>query len=173
MIEFDLSAFEETFGDTLVQLEEGIAEDVLRATGFAGAAVFREEAKRNARGHAKTFTIYNSIIVYRVEEESDGGSKQVYIVTVRQGRFNGDDAFYWEWVEKGHKFVPPNRKVSKKTGRTVGWKAHRAAAELEYGSATVPAYPYMRPAYESKKHEAVDVMTKTLIEQLKRNLGGG
>jgi len=173
MIEFDLTAFEETFRDTLVQLGEGVAEDVLRATGFAGADVFREEAKRNALGHAKTFTIYNNIIVKRIEEESEGGSKQVYIVTVREGRFNGDDAFYWTFVEKGHKFVPRNRQVSRKTGRTVGWKAHRAAAELEYGTASAPAYPFMRPAYESKKQQAVDVMTATLIEQIKRNLGTG
>lgn len=169
MIEFDVSDLENTVRDTLAQLQEGVAEDVLRATGFAGAEVFRSEAKRNAASHAKTWTIYNNIIVKRIEEESNGGVRQVYLVTVRSGR-RGPGAFYWSWVEHGHKFVPRNKKVSKKTGRKIGWKAHRLAAELEYGTASAPAYPFMRPAYESKKQQAVDAMTKTLAEQIKRNM---
>jgi len=65
--------------------------------------------------------------------------------------------------------VPRNTKTSKKTGKKVGWAAHRRAAELEYGTASAPAYPFMRPAYESKKQEAVDVMTRTLAAQIARN----
>jgi len=172
MIEFDLSQFESTFRDTLSKLEDGVGEEVLRATGFAGAEVFREEAKRNAAKNAKTFTIHRNIIVKRLEEHSDAGQRQVYLVTVREGSYGGSDAFYWRFVEGGHKFVPKNTRVSKKTGKTVGWKAHRAAAELEYGTASAPAYPFMRPAYESKKQEAVDVMTRTLTEQLARNSTG-
>ena len=171
VIEFDLSQFESTFREALAKLEEGVGEDVLRATGFAGAEVFREEARRNAMSHAKTYTIYNNIIVKRVEEDSNGKTRQVYLITVRKGRYGGDDAFYWRFVEDGHKFVPKNKTISEKTGRTVGWKAHRAAAELEYGTASAPAYPFMRPAYESKKQEAVDAMTQKLIELLMRNAG--
>lgn len=169
MIEFDLSQFESTFREALSRVEEGVGEDVLRAAGFAGAEVFRTEAKRNAQAHAKTYTIYNNIIVKRVEEESNGKTRQVYIVTVRKGTYGGSDAFYWRFVEFGHRFVPKNTNVSKKTGRTVGWKAHRLAAELEYGTASAPAYPFMRPAYENKKQEAVDAMTQKLIELLLRN----
>lgn len=169
MIEFDASALMAAIQDTVDSVMDSVNEPSLRATGFSGAEVFREEAKNNALAHAKTYTIHRSIIVKRLEEDSDGGLRQVYLVTVRQGRFGGDDAFYWRFVEKGHKFVPKNKTVSKRTGRTIGWAAHRRAAELEYGTATVPAYPFMRPAYESKKHEAVDVMTKTLADQLARN----
>lgn len=169
MIEFDLSDFEKTFRKALDQLEEGVGEDVLRATGFAGAEVFREEVKRNALAHVKTRTLYNNIIVKRLEEYSNGKNRQVYLVTVRSGNYGGSDAFYWRFVEYGHKFVPKNKNVSPKTGRTVGWKAHRAAAALEYGTASAPAYPFMRPAYETKKQEATDVMTQKLIELLLRN----
>lgn len=169
MISIDHATFLDAARQTVAQIEGAVDEDCLRAVGFSGAEPFREEAKRNARGHAKTFTIHNNIIIKRLEEESDGARRQVYLVTVRSGRYGGTDAFYWRFVEYGHKFVPRNTKVSKKTGRTIGWKAHRKAAELEYGTATVPAYPFMRPAYESKKQESVDMMTRTLAEQIARN----
>ena len=169
MISFDTSALAEAARQTVAQITAAVDEDCLRAVGFSGAEPFREEAKRNARARAKTFTIHNNIIAKRLEEESDGARRQVYLVTVRSGRYGGTDAFYWRFVERGHKFVPRNTKTSKKTGKKVGWAAHRRAAELEYGTASAPAYPFMRPAYESKKQEAVDVMTRTLAAQIARN----
>lgn len=178
MINFDASALAEVMQQTIDQVRSGTGEETLRATGFSGAELFREEAKRNALAHAKTFTIHRSIIVKRLSEESDGGTRQVYLVTVRSGQFGGRDAFYWRFVEDGHAKVRENKKVSAKTGRVVDWKRHRAreakywakkAAELESGTATVPAYPFMRPAYESMKQAAVDQMTRTLAEQIARN----
>ncbi|WP_306393347.1 HK97 gp10 family phage protein [Telluria beijingensis] len=178
MMDLDHSSLAAAVQQTVDQIRSGAGEETLRVTGFSGAELFREEAKRNALERAKTFTIHRNIIVKRVTEESDGATRQVYLVTVRSGRFGGQDAFYWRFVEDGHAKVRRNKTVSKKTGRVVGWKTHRAreakywakqAAKLENGSATVPAYPFMRPAYESKKQEAVDVMTRTLAEQIARN----
>lgn len=169
MIRFDASDLADVIRATAEQVRDSVDEPALRAAGFAGADVFREEAKRNAMSHIQTGTIYRNIIVKRIEEESRGDERQVYLVTVRKGNYEGGDAFYWQWVERGHKFVPRNTKISARTGRKVGWAAHRRAAELEYGTATVPAYPFMRPAYESKKQQATDVMTRALAEQLARN----
>lgn len=168
MIDFT-SGLEAAVRETVQQVQEGVSEEALRETGFAGAAIFRAEAKRNAAGHAKTWNLYNNIIVKRIEEESSGALRQVYLVTVRTGKSGGVGAFYWRFVERGHKFVPRNTKVSKKTGKKIGWKAHRLAAALEYGTATAPAYPFMRPAYHSKRQAAADAMTKTLGEQIQRN----
>lgn len=169
MINFDPSDLVDVVRRTAEQVAESIDEPTLRAVGFAGADIFRDQAKANAQSHIQTGILHRNIIVKRVEEESDGSVRQVYIVTVRRGNYGGGDAFYARWVEKGHKFVPKNKTVSARTGRTVGWAAHRRAAELEYGTATVPAYPYMRPAYESRKHDAVDAMTQALAAQLQRN----
>lgn len=155
--------------ETTDQVLDAVDEPSLRAIGFAGAELFRDEAKRNAHSHVKTGTIYRNIIVKRLEEKSDEHRRQVYLITVRKGSYGGDDAFYWRFVEYGHKFVPRDKNVSARTGKKIGWAAHRRAAELEYGTASAPAYPYMRPAYESKKAEAVDLMTKKLKEQLERN----
>lgn len=168
MIKFDTSAFEEAMTATKNTITEAMGESTLRAVGFAGAEIFRDQAKQNSLKHRQTGLLYDSIITKRLEEYSDGGRRQAYMVTVRNGTASNPGAFYWRFVEFGHKFVPRNNKRGK-TGRTVGWKAHRKAAELEYGTASAPAYPFMRPAYESKKQEAVDVMTRTLAEQIARN----
>jgi len=169
VIEIDASGLQEALKEMVSRVEDSVSEGVLRTVGFAGAEIFRDQAKQNSLSHKKTGVLFNSIIAKRIVEDSDGGKRQVYLVTVRSGRYGGDDAFYWRFVENGHKFVPRNKKVSKKTGRKIGWKAHRRAAELEYGTASAPAYPFMRPAYESKKAEAIDVMTRTLAEQIARN----
>jgi len=169
MIHFDTSNLLEVVQQTAEQVVGLIDESTLRTVGFAGADLFRDQAKQNALSNKKTGMLFDNIIVKRLEEESDAGKIQVYLVTVRKGSEVGDGAYYWRWVEKGHKFVPRNKNISPKTGRKVGWAAHRRAAELEYGNARVRAYPFMRPAYESRKADAVDLMTRTLAEQLARN----
>lgn len=178
MIEFDTSAFERAMTEAKQTITEATGESTLRTVGFAGAEIFRDQVQQNSLKHYKTGTLYANIIVKRLEEESDGGRRQAYIVTVRNGRSGDWAAYYWRFVEFGHAKVRENKTVSKKTGRVVGWKAHRArevkywaeqAAKLEHGTATVPAYPFMRPAYESRKQEVVDVMTRTLAEQIARN----
>ena len=169
MISFDVEEFRASIIEGIDKVRAFVGEDELRAVGYAGAEVFLDEAKRNAASHIKTGLLYGSIITKRLEEESDSNVRQVYKVTVRAGR---GGAFYWRFVERGHKFVPRNKKVSAKTGKKIGWKAHRRAAELEYGTATAPAYPFMRPAYESKKQASVDMMGKKLAEVIQRNRGG-
>ncbi|MBZ2208474.1 HK97-gp10 family putative phage morphogenesis protein [Massilia soli] len=169
MISFDSSALTAAIRQVTNDIGAAIDEPTLRATGFAGAEVFREQAKVNALRNKKTGTIYNNIIAKRLTEESDGDKKQAYLVTVRSGKFGADgDAFYWRFVEQGHKFVP--RKP--KSGKGSTWKAHRRAAELEYGSATVPAYPFMRPAYEARKADAIEVMRDKLAQKINEKMGG-
>ncbi|MCA1857452.1 HK97 gp10 family phage protein [Massilia oculi] len=169
MIRIEGTDLAEIVASTVQGIRDSVDESTLRKVGVAGAAVFRDEAKQNAQAHVQTGTIYRNIIIKRLEGESDGGSKQVYLVTVRKGDYGGGDAYYWRFVEYGHKFVPRNTRINARTGRKTGWAAHRRAAELEYGTASAPAYPFMRPAYESKKRHATDAMTRTLAEQLARN----
>lgn len=169
MIDFDPSGLIEAVQETAEQVIDSVGESTLRTVAYAGADLFRDQVKQNALANKKTGMLFNSIIVKRLEEESSGGTRQVYLVTVRKGSYGGEDAFYWRWVENGHKFVPKNKNVSARTGRTIGWAAHRRAAELEYGTRRTRAYPFMRPAYETKKQEAVNLMTQTLAEQLARN----
>jgi HK97 gp10 family phage protein len=160
MIVFDTSAMLASVMQEIGEMEDATGERAMRSAGFAGAAIFRDEAKRNAAAHRQTGTIMNNIIVKRAEERSDGSNAQTYLVTVRSGKFGeAGDAFYWRFVEHGHKFVPRKRK-----GKS--WKAHRAAAELEYGTASAPAYPFMGPALDSKMAEAIEVMREKLFESV-------
>ncbi len=166
MITFDASGLVAGVASAVGKLTDALGESTLRATGFAGAEVFRDEAKRNASSHVKTGVLMNNIIVKRAEEASDTNKVQTYLVTVRSGKHgHAGDAYYWRWVENGHSFVRRKKKGT-------SWKAHRAAALLEYGSSSVPAKPFMRPAYESKKQEAIDAMNKKLAERVAQHLGG-
>jgi HK97 gp10 family phage protein len=136
-------------GDMTSALEKMLgsdAEAVLRAGGYAAASVYRDEAIRIVP--VDSGTIQRNIIVKRIEERSDGPTRQVYYVTVRKGKFNVEgDAYYWRWVEYGHSYVRRKKKG-------VSWKMHRLLNELEYGTSSSPAQPFMRPAYDSKQKEA-------------------
>ena len=172
-MDFDPSSLIETVQNTVDQVNGLVDEDMLRTIGCVGADLFRDQAKQNALSNKKTGILFDNIIVKRLEEESDAGRKQVYLVTVRNGNASSNGAYYWRWVENGHIFVPPNRNISPKTGRRFGWKAHRIEArridELESGTKRAKAHPFMRPAYEGRKQDAVDLMTRTLAEQMARN----
>lgn len=168
MIKFDGATLIATMKETTELLVLAVGQGPMRASGFAGAEVFRDEAKANALKNKKTGTIYNNIIVKRLEEEASD-RRQAYIVTVRAGKFNTEgDAYYWRFVENGHSFVRRNSKQ----GKGANWKALRAASALEYGTASAPAYPFMRPAYESKKQQAIEAMQVKLAEKIKEKLGG-
>ena len=183
MIDFDPSGLIEAVQETAEQIIDSAGESTLRTVAYAGADLFRNQVKQNVLAHRKTGILLDNIIVKRLEEESDGGKRQVYLVTVRSGPRGGDSAYYWRWVENGHIFVPPNRNISPKTGRTIGWEAHRQrardaqaerdavarAAGYEFGNKRAKPVAFMRRAYESQKQEAVDLMTRTLAEQLARN----
>lgn len=167
MIEIKTS-FSADITAALQKLTAATGEATLRATGYAGAKVFLDEAKR--RVPVDTGTIRDNIIVKRAEEKSDGAKLQTYLVTVRSGKYgrNGD-AFYWRFVENGHSYVRRNPK----SGKGANWKAHREASRVEYGSSSAPAQPFMRPAYESKKEDAMQAMRERLAERIKYFLNGG
>ena len=150
--------------EALERLSSASAERVLRASGYAGAEVFVDEAKK--RVPVKTGTIKRNIIAKRIEEKSDSGVKQTYYVTVRTGNIGTEgDAFYWRWVENGHS-------LSRRKNKGTTWKAHRAAMKLEYGDSKTAARPFMRPAYDAVKDEAVDAMRDKMAELVPALLKG-
>lgn len=170
MFKFDTSQLTASVADAMNKLTAATGEETLRAAGFAGARVFREGAKERliSNGSVITGTLLRNIIVKRMEEKSDANKRQTYLVTVRSGVADStNDAYYWRWVEAGHSFV---RRKPKSGGAS--WAAHREASRLEYGSASAPAKPFMRPTYDSKQDEALAAMKKTLAEQVQEKTGG-
>lgn len=149
----------------LNKLAAAEGEAVLRAGGFAGAALVREAAIVNAKKSAITHVLERNIIVKRREEKSYGSAYQTYIVVVRKGKMNAEgDPFYANWVEEGHKIVG-------KKAKGVTWKQHRAAAAAEYGSSTVPAHPYMRPAWDSQKGGVIGAMQEAMAKKFQELMG--
>lgn len=159
--------FENNFAEGLQRLSKAIGENALRAAGYAGAEVLKDEMI--ARVPIKTGVIERNIIVKRAVEQCDGDKRQVYLATVRAGAFNVEgDAFYWRWVEDGHKFV---RKRKSKGKRKEAIKVARMASELEYGTVKKGARPFMRPAWEAQKTAALEAVRDKLKEKISESLG--
>lgn len=161
----------------LAEVSERVAKNAQRAAVRAGAAVIREEAKQIAplwhgdvsKGHPPPGTLKRSIILKHIPEQSSA-TQQVFYVTVRSGakyRNQGrrgnlsQDAYYWKWVEKGHYTRAPQS-----AGATV--RARRAAVEggQVAGAHFVLPNPFMRPAFEAKKVDAVEAMKTKLGDYL-------
>ena len=160
MIKFDASAMLAAVREQTAKISEAAGESTMRKAAVAGAAIFRDEAILNAAANRKTGALMDNIIMKHVPEESDGANKQQYMVTVRTGKFGEDgDPYYWRWVEDGHRIIGKAR--NKRDTLT-----KRRVAALEFGTARVPAYPFMRPAYESKKAEVIDVVKKRLAQEI-------
>jgi HK97 gp10 family phage protein len=148
-------------GDMLAGLErlaEAAGESTLRAAGFAGADLIRNEAKM--RAPVKSGVLKASIIVKRAEEKSKGAERQTYLVLVRKGkkkyaktRFNvrkdrvgkeyqtDGDAYYYKFIE--------------------------------FGTSKMAARPFMRPAFEAMKGQALDAMRDKMREKIAEHLKGG
>lgn len=160
------SAFLEGMRNAIGRVSSAISESGLRKAGFAGAAILRDEARQNALANADTGTVRRNIIVKHVEEKSDGARIQTYYVMVRAGKFeNEGDAFYWRFVENGHKIV-------RRKGKRISWKRHRQLEELEFGSKRVEPKPFIRPALDSKRQAATDAMRIELAKALRERTGG-
>jgi HK97 gp10 family phage protein len=166
---------------------DAIGESALRQACVAGAAIIRDEAV--LRAPVKSGVLKSDIIMRHIDEASDGASYQTYYVTVRGGARGADgkkdashDAFYWRWVEEGHRYVPRAASVSTtftqtlSSGKVVVRSRKRAASSLkvrrrasaameaEFGTSKVGAKPFMRPAFESRIGDALTAARNKLAE---------
>ena len=148
----------------LLALPAAVEAKVLRKSAIAGAKVVRDAVKANApvgngprkRGSGLTTppgTIKRAVILKFAKELSDKDSA-TYVVTVRKGKGaqkTNRDAFYWIWVEKGHRIV------RKRGGPTVG---------------QVSAHPFFVPAYRATAATAQQKMKSVMETQLTALING-
>jgi hypothetical protein len=185
MVEFEIK-FTHDLGKAISKLSAALGESTLRAAGSAGAKVFQDEMIRTAPVLAKetkqrkSGVIKRAIIVKRDLDKSKGNEVQTYLITVRGKRKSESDAYFWKWVEDGHKVVRPRKTaaqgalsfmINRKTGKET-MKAARELSESEYGTAKKGARPFMRPSYEAKKREALEVVKKRMAEKISQYLAG-
>ena len=127
----------------LKQLPDRIGRNVLRGAVSAGAAVIRNEAKLKAplytgdvsKGHPPPGTLKRSIYQKQIAELSSLG-RQVFYVGVRQGK---------EYQKQGKK--------GNLSQDAYYWKF------VEFGTVNMAAHPFLRPAFEVKKMDAVSAIS--------------
>jgi HK97 gp10 family phage protein len=131
----------------MTELPANIARNVLRGSVNAGAAVIRAEAKARApvsadlglKNSPSPGTLRRAIYQKQIRERSSA-LVQTFFVGVRRGR---------------------SARKSKK-GLIDAWYAHF----VEFGTTKMAAKAFMRPAFESKKMQAVQAIKEYLQKRI-------
>lgn len=144
----NLTGFKE-LADALRELGPRVARNTLRRSVAAGATVIKTDAR--ARAPKDTGEMTKDILVKR-ERDTKGEMSATYSVFVRSG--------------KKSRLAGKGRDVQKDS---YYWKF------VEFGTSKMAAKPFLRPAFESRKEEAVKTIGKTLdegIQKAARELAG-
>jgi len=136
----------------LKELPQRIANRGLRASVYAGAKVIRDEARSRAPKAAQSLgpkqpppgTLKRSVIMKHIRELS-GGGRQTFYVLVRhgkkyrnQGKRGNLSQDAWYW-----RFV-------------------------EFGTVKMSARPFLRPAFDMKKNDALTAIKTRLAERIEQ-----
>ena len=136
----------------LRELPQRVARNGLRAAVYAGAKVIRDEAKLQAPAATGDLgpnqpppgTLKRSVIMKQIPELS-GAQKQTFFVTVRHGK--------------------KYRKQGKKGNLSQDawyWRF------VEFGTVKMSARPFLRPAFDMEKHEAVTAIKTRLAQRIEQ-----
>ena len=136
----------------LRELPDRVAKNGLRVSVYAGAKVIRDEARQRAPKAAQALgpnqpppgTLKRSVIMKHVPELS-GQTRQTFFVLVRHGK--------------------KYRKQGKKGNLSQDawyWRF------VEFGTRKMRARPFLRPALEAKRREAVQAMKECLADRIER-----
>lgn len=134
------------------ELPERVARNGLRAAVNAGASVIKKEAI--AKAPELTGALKANLYQKQIREQS-GPMQQTFYVGVKNG------------VAKYAKTAANRRAgkvgVYKNAGSTWYWFLN------EFGSSKQPARPFMRPAFETQKENAVAAIAKKLDERIQKH----
>ena len=164
----------------LEQLPQVLQRHVVFGAVATGASVIRREVIARAplhtgdvsKGHPPAGTLKRSIYQMRLRDDSTATS-EVWMVAVRTGkktragkggkRIALPDAYYARWVEYGHYTSAPKSAGGTRAGRR---KTVASGSALVPGAHWVMARPFFRPAFETKKDEAIKAMQDYINENL-------
>lgn len=167
----------EALKEEIQRLTQKTQERIILGAMAKACSVIRQEAIARApewtgevsQGHPPPGTLKKAIYQARAVLQCTS-TQEVWVIGVRQGkkaqatkRGKGTanlDAYYASWVEFGHyarqaKGLKRGQKTANQKAGTVQW---------------IPAHPFMRPAYETKKSEAVQVFQRELLDRMQTEL---
>ena len=134
----------------LRELPDRVANRGLRASVYAGAKVIRDEARAQAPKAAQSLgtkqpsagTLKRSVIMKHIRELSGGGRRTFYVL-VRQGK---------KYRNQG--------KRGNLSQDAWYWRF------VEFGTRKMAARPFLRPALESRRRQAVDAIKQRLTQRI-------
>lgn len=127
-------------GERMKGLKEDVNNRIARAATAAGAVVIRNAAQQKVP--VDTGNLKKNIIVKRLPKGESSLTSE-HIVTVRQG------------------------KLTKKQ-KDKGLQDAYYGKFVEYGTAKMPARPYMRPAFDQNKENAVQAIKDRIEKRLNK-----
>lgn len=149
MMSVDIKGLKE-LQEALNQLPEKIQGRPVRSAVGAAAKVVMDEARRRVpvdSGQLKK-------AIYRGRSRSmSARGKETYVVAVRKGKAK------YANTQKNRRLNRVGKNYQTR-GEAYYWRF------LEFGTAKMPARPFLRPAFESKKEEAVMVLQQKLLEAI-------
>lgn len=135
----------------LKELDIEMQTRLLAASTAAAAATTRKEVEIQARSQftERSGTLFRSIFVKR---KKLGDSFQ---------------AMYFIGIRKGKRYRNLTLKFGKNKGQTVNMDAFYAGF-LEFGTKRMQRHPFMRPAFEAKKMDAVNAVKSRMRRGLEK-----
>jgi HK97 gp10 family phage protein len=127
-----------------------------RVRGMLKAAIYEKQVPEQSNDFVQTF--------YVGVRSGQRGKRYQYVVKTSAGDALLD-AFYWKWLEFGHFYMPP-RARNATTGKLVNQKWHRNNAKTTGSAVWVRPQPFMRPAFNLKKDEAIRAMVAYMAERI-------
>lgn len=138
-----LSGFRE-LAAALRELGPRVAKNALRRSVSSGAAVIRDAAKSNAP--EDTGKLKRAIGIKR-SKDARGEMSAKYQVFVRQAK---------------------NGSIGQKNVKAYGKFDAFYARWIEFGTSKMPAQPFLRPAFESQKENAVESIKEKLTDGVQK-----
>lgn len=124
----------------------------IRGALYAGAKVIRDEAERLAP--EDTGNLKRNIYIYRDRDPQSSGVVEHYMILIRVGRRS-------KRAKQAYRMGRLNPRL-----RALGGMDAWYGIFPEFGTAKMPAHPFMRPAFEAKKMSAVS----TFIVELRKGV---
>ena len=160
----------------LKALPPRIAKNALRRSVSAGARVIRIEARNRApisasprrRGSgmiSKPGTLKRAAMSFSIREKSNQ-VQQTFGVAFKSGKkeqAKGRDAFYWKWVEAGHRIIPRRSKTGSNSGGI-------AARRKQHRGGFVQGRRFLRDAFNATAQRAIEAIKSKLSDDLAKLL---